>query len=1034
MEKKGEPAVIVENQLTRAVALQQQGRLFEAEGLFREVLGVAPSNAAALYSLGVIALNSGDPGEALRLATRGIEANPDFPPLRFVQGSAFQALLRWEEALISFDRALAGNPNYVEVLVNSSALLRERHRHPEALKRLHRALEIEPGHETALGNYGILLTEFKLGAQAVAVFERLLKKNPEYPYAPGLLSFERLHLCDWTDFEALTGRILEGIRQGRKVCKTLAFMALSDSAADHFRCAEIFARGQHPERPKPLWTGEEYHHERIRIAYVSPDLREHPVGHLMAGVIESQDKSCFETIGISLGPDDGSRIRSRMMAAFDHFIEARDRPARQIAELMHRMEVDIAIDLAGYTADARTEVFLHRPAPIQVNYLGYPGTMALECYDYIIADRVVLPEEHQSYYAEKPAYTGSCYLPLPSGIEISETLPRSSYGLPEQGFVFCAFSHDFKIHPRLFEVWMKLLASNPDSVLWLMSRNNDSRQNLHRAAQDRGIDPERLVFASRVPRVEDHLARYRAADLFLDTWPYNAHTTAADALLAGLPVLTLKGDAFPARVAASLLTAFDCDQLITGSLEEYFEQANGLARDSGRLKAIRERLSGQAVEGHPHFGPAFTRSLEKVFVNMVKSHEELSPQAPKYTSPTSSSAVSGLTRASAAAVDPVEVLLNTARELFRRGNLPQSEIYARKCLALNPGREGVTRLMADLRKGYGMSDSFELSEKASIPDRKNRYLLIKAWGYGFWSEIHHLAGHLLLSELTRRTPVVLWGNNCLFRRGREVDSFNHFFQPLSSVSLAEVPSDAVIFPEKWSRDNLLAENINKWEGAGSRLAAQYLFDRPETLLVSDFFSTIISIIPWISPSSKYYGLSDDALYAGILQKYLKPVPQVRERAEDFFNRHMQGRPWAGVHVRGTDKVHESANLAKIFKNTIDFVDRIIELNPSIGLFLLTDSLPVTREFQDRYGSRLLFTRSRRSASEKGVHHSGHDGVLIGEEVLVDTLLALKCDYFVGNRESNISMGISSLRRWPRGFIFLLGEKNIRGENLFLHRR
>lgn len=1018
------------NPLLAAIELQQQGELDEAEALFRRILQGEPGNAAALYSLTVITLNSGRHEEALRQATVGLGASPNSAPLWFVRGAALQALLRREEALASFDRALALDPNYLEVLIQSGALLHDMHRHHDALKRLHRAIEIDPDHETALGNYGILLTEFKLGQQAAAAFERLVRKNPDYPYGLGLLCYERLHLCDWTDLELFTRKITDGIRERRKTCKTLAFMSLSDSAADHFRCAEIFAQGQHPKRPEPLWRGERYSHARIRIAYVSPDLREHPVGHLMTGVIEAHDRARFETIAISTGPNDGSRIRSRMIAAFDHFITANDMPAKKIAELMRLMEVDIAIDLAGYTADARTEVFLHRPAPIQVNYLGYPGTMALECYDYIIADRVVLPEEDRAFYTEKPAYIDHCYLPIASGIEVAEPLLRAAYGLPEKGFVFCAFSHDQKIHPRMFEVWMRLLESKPDSVLWLMSRNEVSQQNLRKAAQASGIDPDRLVFAARVPKVEQHLARYRVADLFLDTWPYNAHTTAADALLAGLPIVTCKGNAFPARVAASLLAALGCNQLITCSLEAYFELANSLARDPARLKPIREGLSAAALHSHHLLGESYTRSLESAYENML-------------IQPTSNAALaSGIGRPlppaalpAARAVDgPAEGILNTALDLFGKGNLPQAEIFARRCIARSPGNVEAARLLVNLRRAYGIADSFDLSERAPPNAGEKRYLLIKAWGYGFWSEIHHLAGQLLLAELTQRIPIVLWGSNCLFRREGDADAFQHFFQPVSGAGLDDVPSVTSIFPAKWSRETLRVENVNKWEGNGSRLAAQYLFDRPETLLVSDFYSTLASIIPWIGRSSRYYGMSDDALYAELLQKYLKPVSAISSAADAYFARHMQARPWLGVHVRGSDKVYESPHLARTNAEYFAFIDRIIELNPTIGVFLLTDSSLAVDDHKRRYGNRLLFTQTFRSATDIGVHFSGHDGITMGEEVLLDVLLALKCNYFVGNQESNTSLGIASMRNWPQGFMFLLGERNIRGNNLFLHRR
>ena len=963
------------NPLITALELQQQGRLAEAESLFREILRIASTNEVALYSLSVILLNSGRHEEALHNTMVGTRANPDFAPLWLVHASALQALHRRDEAIVSYDQALVVNPKYIEALVNSGALLRDMHRHHDALERFRRVLDIDPDYETALGNYGILLTEFKQGALAVSTFERLLRKNPHYSYGLGLLSYERMHMCDWSDFEPNNRLITDRIREGQKACKTLGYMALSDSASDHFLCAKIFAKNQHPSRPDTLlWNGEQYHHARTRIAYVSPDLREHPVGHLMAGVFEGHDKSRFETIAISIGIDDGSRLRARMIATFDHFIDAKDMSPRQIAELMRQMEVDIAIDLAGYTSDAKTEMFLNRPAPIQINYLGYPGTMALECYDYILADRTVIPEAHQEHYSEKIAYLDHCYLPIASGIEVPVPQPRSAYGLPEQGFVFCAFSHDYKIHPDMFAVWMRLLSASPGSVLWLVSRNEVSQENLRQAAQRYGINPDRLIFATRVPKVEDHLARYRTADLFLDTWPYNAHTTAADALLAGLPVITYKGNAFPARVAASLLETLGFEQLVTASFDEYFELANALAHDPVRLQSLKKSLSPEELQGHPFLGASFTRSLERVLSTLAVSE---------------------------------------VKDVADQGGINWSKIE-------DPLRE--------VRLKYGISASFELSEQSVMPPcRHNRLFLIKAWGYGFWSEVHHVVGQLLLAELTQRTPIVQWGSNCLFRNENDVDAFGHFFQEISSAKLEDIPWTATIYPAKWSWSNIYDVDVNKLAGTGSRLTAPYLFDRPETLVVSDFFSTVGSIVPWIGKSSKYYGQSEDALYAEIFQKYFKPVANITSKVSDFCSRNMQGRPWLAVHVRGSDKVLETPLLAKINDDYFGFVDRIIELNPTIGVFLLTDSVQVVEEYKARYGARVLCTQATRTSSSDGVHLSGLNGVTIGEEVLVDSLLALKCNYFIGNIESNVSLAISSMRTWPQGFIFLLGEESARSE-------
>jgi predicted O-linked N-acetylglucosamine transferase (SPINDLY family)/predicted SAM-dependent methyltransferase len=597
--------------LIRGINLQNQGMVTEARQAFELSLRLAPSNGPAHYSLGLLELNDGNLTGALEQARRGIAAAPAFAALRYLQGALYQRSGDLDAALRSFDEALAIDPNYVEVLLNSGALLRGMFRHKDALERFNKILTINPEHAAALGNCGIMLTEFKRSEQAVAMFEKLVQLHPDYDYGLGLLLYERMHICDWRDFDVLTQAITQGIRANKRVCKTLAFMAISDSAEDHFKAARIFADHYCPPAKEVLHKGEAYGHQKIRLAYVSPDFREHPVGHLMAGIYEQHDKSRFETIAISLSQDDQSRLRARMVKAFDHFIDARSMTARQIAQLMRDMEVDIAIDLGGYTSDTRTEIFAYRPAPVQVNYLGYPGTMGSNYYDYILADRHIIPVEHQPFYSEKVAYLPNTYLPTDNSVKVSERTPtRAECGLPETGFVFCSFSHDYKISPPVFDCWMRLLQQTPGSVLWLVSRGDPTQGNLRREAQARGVAPERLVFASRVPLVEDHLARYRQADLFLDTHPYNAHTTAADALMVGLPVVTYAGGSFPSRVAGSLLQAIGMAELNAADLAGYEALALALAHDPQRLAELRTRILANQ-KTHPLFDtPRFCRDLE----------------------------------------------------------------------------------------------------------------------------------------------------------------------------------------------------------------------------------------------------------------------------------------------------------------------------------------------------------------------------------------------------------------------------------------
>jgi predicted O-linked N-acetylglucosamine transferase (SPINDLY family)/predicted SAM-dependent methyltransferase len=623
--------------LIRGINLQNQGVIQEARAAFEESLRLDPANGPAHYSLGLLELNDGNVTAALEQTRRGIAAAPQFAALRYLQGALYQRTGDLEAALRSFDEALVIDPNYVEVLLNSGALLRgSMFRHKDALERFNRILQIDPTHAAALGNCGIMLTEFKQSEQAIAMFEKLVQLHPEYDYALGLLLYERMHICDWREFESLTQRITDGIRANKRVCKTLAYMAVSDSAEYHFKAARIFASHYCPPANEVMYKGEAYGHKRIHLAYVSPDFREHPVGHLMAGIYEQHDKSRFETIAISLSLDDQSRLRARMVKAFDHFIDARSMTARQIAQLMRDMEVDIAIDLGGYTSDTRTEIFSYRPAPVQVNYLGYPGTMGTSYYDYILADRHIIPAEHQPFYSEKVAYLPNAYLPTDNSVQVAEHTPtRAECGLPETGFVFCSFSHDYKISPPVFDCWMRLLQQTPGSVLWLVSRGDVTQSNLRREALARGIAPERLVFAKRVPLVEDHLARYRQADLFLDTHPYNAHTTAADALMVGLPVVTYAGGSFPSRVAGSLLQAIGVPELNAADLAGYEALALALAQDPQRLTALRARILANQ-NTHPLFDtPRFCRDLEDTIAALRV--DTPGAQTPAQSSPLSAS-------------------------------------------------------------------------------------------------------------------------------------------------------------------------------------------------------------------------------------------------------------------------------------------------------------------------------------------------------------------------------------------------------------
>lgn len=614
----GDTEVIGVNKLLiQALDLQNRGDTAQAAQLFRKILEKEPANAAALYSLSLIMMNAGELDQAKHYSSHGVQVQAGFAPLWFVHGAILQALGDKQGALDSYDQALQVKPDYLEVLTNSGVLLRNMMRHKESLERFQRVLAIDPNHQTALTNSGILLTEFKQSEQAIAMFDRLLKINPDYDYGPGLLAYERLHICDWTDFSVASQKIVAGIRAGKRTCKTLALMAISDSASDHFQAAQLFGSNYCPPNPKKIWQGERYRHDKIRLAYISPDFREHPVGHLTAGIFEHHDKSRFETYAISLGIDDNSRLRARMLKAFDHFIDVRDMGSLQVAQMLREREIDILVDLGGYTSDTRTDILAYRPVPVQVNYLGYPGTMGVAYYDYLLADRHIVPAQNLPFYSEKVVYLPDAYLPTDGSVQISERTPsRAECGLPDQGFVFCAFCHDYKINPNVFNIWMRLLAQVPGSVLWLVSRNAVSQRNLRKEAEARGVSSDRLIFAQRVPLVEDHLARYRQADLFLDTHPYNGHTTTADALMAGLPVLTYMGESFPSRVAGSLLYAVGLPEMVTHSHAEYETRALQLALNPALLGDMKDRLKQNKSACSLFDTRRFSRNLETAYMAM----------------------------------------------------------------------------------------------------------------------------------------------------------------------------------------------------------------------------------------------------------------------------------------------------------------------------------------------------------------------------------------------------------------------------------
>jgi protein O-GlcNAc transferase len=466
-----------------------------------------------------------------------------------------------------------------------------RGRRREALEWFDRAIAAQPDYAVAWANRGYTLGDLKQVEPAIASLQRARAAGYADPALLGALFDQQLQACDWTDFEALRDNIARLVEQGRPADLPFSFLSHSTSAQAQLQCAEMRVRTRFPQMPAALWTGDAYGHDKIRVAYVSSDFRDHAVAHLIAGLFERHDRARFEITGYALGPRIDDSMRRRIAAAFDQFHDVADLGDMEVAGMIRAAETDIAVDLNGFTTHCRPGIFAHRCAPVQINYLGYPGAMGSTLADYILDDPEVIPAGAESAYGEQVIRLPHAYQINDARRQIAERTPsRAEVGLPQEAFVFCCFNANYKINPPVFDVWMRLLGRIEGSVLWLFESNPLAARNLRAEAEARGMAGDRIVFAPRAAPA-DHLARHRLADLFLDTGPYNTHTTASDALWAGLPLVTCRGETFASRVAASLLRATGLPELITDSLEAYEALAHDLATNPARLDELRARLA-----------------------------------------------------------------------------------------------------------------------------------------------------------------------------------------------------------------------------------------------------------------------------------------------------------------------------------------------------------------------------------------------------------------------------------------------------------
>jgi predicted O-linked N-acetylglucosamine transferase (SPINDLY family) len=612
----------------RGRALRQLGQAEAALVCFDEALALDPRHASAWEGRGNTLLALGQPEQALYCYDQVLADEPGRLDSRFNRGLAALRLHRPAEALATFDLVLQAEPNDVEALINRGNALLDLRRLAEAEASQSAALRLQPDHPEALHNLGVVRQELHQPQRAAEAFEQMARIAPGHLQVEGKLLHANMQACDWRGITPLLTRIEAGLQAGQALADPFTYQGIASDPALQRRCAELAAAQQARDTGAPLPPAPAWRHPRLRIGYVSGEFRQQATSVLMAEVFELHDRTRFEVHAFDNGWDDGSPLRRRLVSAFDSMVDISGCSDRDAAAQIRAREIDVLVDLNVYFGRARPGVFALRPSPVQVNYLGFPGTSGAPWMDYLIADRHIVPPEDADHYTERIVRVAGCYQANDSRRRVEvDPGTRSAHGLPDHGFVFCCFNNNYKLTPAVFAVWMSLLRQLPGSVLWLLKDNADAARNLQGQATRQGVDPQRLVFAPRVG-LKQHLARHLLADLFLDTLPCNAHTTASDALHAGLPVLTCTGRTFSGRVAGSLLHHVRLPELVTADLGAYEAQALRLARDPAVLAALRDRLRGTAAAGELFDTPALCRQLEAAYTRMVRRAEAgLAPEA-----------------------------------------------------------------------------------------------------------------------------------------------------------------------------------------------------------------------------------------------------------------------------------------------------------------------------------------------------------------------------------------------------------------------
>lgn len=598
----------------------QGNDLVNAELLLLQICESQPNNFDALHLLGVVYGMQNRPIDAIRAFEKCVNFGPSNPLLHFNFAKALSTIQREEEAIEHHKIAVAFDSSSQDIWLNYGRSLDNLKRRDEALICYEKALQLKPDLMEAWFNKGKIYGELKRYEEALNAYIAAYQLSPTEPFLLGIILHYKMLICDWLDLDGLCLKIKQDLRNNQKVVEPFGYQGISSSESDLLLSAQIFSKERFPALKMSPISGAGSGDGKIRIGYLCGEFRDQATSVLMAGVYECHDSEKFEIYALDNGWDDGGKLRPRMRQAFKEIIDISHMTDFSVIKLIEDLRIDILVNLNGYFGEARQSIFAHHIAPIQVNYLGFPGTIGADYMDYLIADSIVIPPESRQFYKEKIAYLPNSYQANDSERIISDgRFLRSECGLPEEGMVFCCFNNNYKITPQTFDGWMNILRSVDGSILWLIKDNTTAAGNLKSEALKRGVSPDRIIFAPRLP-LPEHLARHKLADLFLDTLPYNAHTTASDALWAGLPVLTCVGETFPGRVASSLLNSIGLPELVTGSQEEYVSLAIDLANNPEKLKMFKVRLANNRLTTPLFNTQFFTKCLEVAYTKMFERY------------------------------------------------------------------------------------------------------------------------------------------------------------------------------------------------------------------------------------------------------------------------------------------------------------------------------------------------------------------------------------------------------------------------------